>query len=64
MGRAAPWLAYTNHHNGNRNRSALAFLDHPANLRYPNKWFVGQTPYAGASFALVFNEMHASGGET
>ena len=64
MGKAAPWLAYTGRHDGNGHASTLAFLDHPANLRYPNKWFIRQTPYACASFAFMFDQVYefASGG--
>ncbi len=59
MGQPAAWLAYTGHHDGSGNTSTLAFLDHPSNLRYPNKWFVRQTPYACASFAFMFDEVYA-----
>ena len=58
MGQPAAWLVYRGSHDGNGNRSTLAFLDHPANLRYPNKWFVRQTPYACASFAFMFDEVY------
>ncbi|MCY4089564.1 MAG: PmoA family protein [Caldilineaceae bacterium] len=65
LGQAAPWLAYTGCHDGSGNTSTLAFLDHPANLRYPNRWFIRQTPYAYASFAFMFNEVYAfEAGET
>ncbi len=65
MGQAAAWLAYTGRHDGSGNTSTLAFLDHPANLRYPNKWFIRQTPYACASFAFMFDEVYAfEAGET
>ena len=65
MGQAAAWLAYTGRHDGSGNASTLAFLDHPANLRYPNKWFIRQTPYACASFAFMFDEVYAfEAGET
>ena len=58
MGQAAAWMAYMGRHDGSGNTSTLAFLDHPANLRYPNKWFVRQTPYACASFAFMFDEVY------
>ena len=65
MGQPAAWLAYRGRHDGNGNTSTLAFLDHPANLRYPNKWFVRQTPYACASFAFMFDEVYEfQAGET
>lgn len=59
MTAATPWLACTGRHDGNGNRSALAFLDHPANLRYPSKWFVRQTPYVDAGFAFMFEAVYA-----
>ena len=45
MGQPASWLAYTGKHDGVTaaqvtNDSTLIFVDHPDNLRYPNKWFV------------------------
>jgi len=58
MGQQATWLAYIGHHDGTGNTSTLVFLDHPSNLRYPNPWFVRQTPYACASFAFMFDEVY------
>lgn len=55
-GTAASWLAYSGKHDGTGNRSTLLFLDHPQNLRYPNKWFVRINPFACASFAFMFDE--------
>ena len=56
MGRSASWLAYTGKHDGTGDSSTLIFIDHPDNLRYPNKWFVRSTPFACASFAFMFDE--------
>ncbi len=56
MGQRAPWLAYSGLHDGTNDRSTLIFLDHPANPRYPTKWFVRNTPFACASFAFMFDE--------
>ena len=56
MGQPASWLAYTGRHDGTGDSSTLIFLDHPDNLRYPNKWFVRDTPFACASFAFMFDE--------
>ena len=56
MGQPAEWLAYTGLHDGTDGSSTLAFLDHPSNLRYPNKWFVRNTAFACASFAFMFDE--------
>lgn len=58
MGQPAAWLAYTGRHDGTGNASTVAFLDHPQNPRYPNKWFVRQTPFACASFAFMFDEVY------
>ena len=70
MGQSAPWLAFTGKHDGSGDpsggspsggraavpASTVALLDHPANPRYPTKWFVRNTPYACASFAFAFDE--------
>ena len=62
MGRPASWLAYIGKHDGvsagDSDSSTLIFVDHPDNLRYPNKWFVRETPFACASFAFMFDEEH------
>lgn len=57
MGQAAPWLAFTGRHDGSGDASTLIFVDHPANPRYPTKWFVRAVPYACASFAFAFDEV-------
>jgi Methane oxygenase PmoA len=56
MGQPAPWLAYVGRHDGSGDFSTLLFLDHPENPRFPNKWFVRNTPYACASFSCAFDE--------
>ncbi|HRW10521.1 MAG TPA: PmoA family protein [Caldilineaceae bacterium] len=56
MGSASNWLAYSGRHDGSGHRSTLLFLDHPANPRYPNKWFVRRDPFACVSFAFSFDE--------
>ncbi len=56
MGQPAPWLAFIGPHDGTGDLSTLLFLDHPGNLRYPNKWFVRNDPFACASFAFSFDE--------
>lgn len=56
MGHEAAWLAYSGLHDVTRDRSTLIFLDHPQNIRYPNKWFVRSDPFACASFAFMFDE--------
>jgi hypothetical protein len=56
MGKPASWLAYTGKHDGTGDSSTLIFVDHPDNLRHPNKWFVRDTPFACASFAFMFDE--------
>ena len=58
MGHAAPWLAFIGKHDGNDATSTLIFLDHPNNLRYPNKWFVRSNPFACAGFAFMFDEVY------
>lgn len=57
MGQATPWLAFIGRHDGSGDASTLIFVDHPANPRYPTKWFVRTTPYACASFAFAFDEV-------
>ena len=56
MGLSAPWLAYIGKHDGTNTSSTLLFVDHPSNLRHPNKWFVLKTPVAAACFAFMFDE--------
>ena len=56
MGQPGAWLAYAGRHDGTGDSSTMIFLDHPTNLRYPNKWFVRETPFACASFAFMFDE--------
>lgn len=57
MGQSTSWLAYRGRHDGSDNRSTLLFLDHPSNPRFPNKWFVRNTPFAAVSFAFMFDEI-------
>ncbi|MEZ4862116.1 MAG: PmoA family protein [Caldilineaceae bacterium] len=65
MGQAAAWLAFAGKHDGSGDQSTLLFLDHPQNLRYPNKWFIRIQPYACVSFAFMFDEEYAlPAGET
>jgi hypothetical protein len=59
MGKRAAWLAYIGAHDGSGAQSTLVFIDDPANPRYPTQWFVRNDPYAGASFALSFDEAYA-----
>lgn len=59
MGERTPWLAFIGRHDGDGAASTLLFLDHPENPRYPTQWFVRNEPYAGASFAFVFDEGYA-----
>lgn len=59
MGAPGEWLAYSGLHDGSGDRSTLLFLDHPENVRYPNKWFMRTEPYACASFAFSFDEEYA-----
>lgn len=61
MGSSSAWLAYTGLHDGTGNRSTILFLDHPGNLRYPNKWFVRRDPFACVSFAFSFDEEYRLG---
>lgn len=56
MGQPAPWLAFVGRHDGSGRASTLLFRDHPANPRYPTKWFVRNEPYACASCAFMFDE--------
>lgn len=56
MGKSAAWLAFIGSHDGNEEVSTILFLDHPDNLRFPNKWFVRNDPYACVSFSFMFNE--------
>lgn len=56
MGKAAPWLAFTGRHDGTGDTSTMVFIDRPGNPRYPTKWFVRTAPFAGACFALAFDE--------
>jgi hypothetical protein len=58
MGKRAPWLAFIGKHDGNLDRSTLLFIDKPGNLRYPNKWFVRNDPYACVSFSFMFDEYY------
>jgi hypothetical protein len=58
MGRRAPWLAFVGTHDGVDARSTLVFVDHPANPRYPNAWFVRSTPIPAVGFAFMFSEVH------
>lgn len=58
MGRRAPWLAFAGTHDGVDARSTLVFVDHPANPRYPNAWFVRSTPIPAVSFAFMFSEVY------
>lgn len=59
MGSSSAWLAYEGRHDVSGNRSALVFLDHPANLRHPTQWFVRRDPYACVSFAFSFDEEYS-----
>jgi hypothetical protein len=64
MGQSASWLAYIGSHDGvdgpdgtsGGGQSTLVFVDHPGNVRYPNKWFVRSDPFAAVSFAFTFDE--------
>ena len=56
MGKRASWLSYIGRHDGTADTSTLVFLDHPNNLRYPNKWFIRTDPFACVSFAFSFDE--------
>ncbi|MCS7060632.1 MAG: PmoA family protein [Anaerolineae bacterium] len=56
MGRRAPWLAFIGSHDGTADSSTLIFIDNPANINYPNKWFVRTEPFAAVSFAFSFDE--------
>ena len=58
MGKRSPWLAYIGKHDGNLDKSTLLFIDKPGNLRYPNKWFVRNEPYACVSYAFMFDEYY------
>lgn len=58
MGQSAPWLAFSGRHDGTAEASTLIFLDHPDNLRYPNKWFTRAEPFACVSFAFMFDEIY------
>ncbi len=55
MGQRSAWIAYVGrHHTGQC--STVVLLDHPANVRFPLKWFVRTTPFPVASFAFSFDE--------
>jgi hypothetical protein len=56
MGKAAPWLAYSGHHDGSGRAATLVFLDHPRNPRYPTKWFVRNDPFAAVSCSFMFDD--------
>jgi len=56
MGKAAAWLAFCGKHDGAGAQSTLLCLDHPQNVRFPNKWFMRIQPYACLSFAFMFDE--------
>ncbi len=58
MGKRSPWLAFCGRHDGNNESSTLVFIDQSANLRYPNKWFVRNDPYACVSFSFMFDEYY------
>lgn len=64
MGKRAPWLAFTGRHDESGRESTLLFVDHPRNPRYPNQWFVRSESYAGAAFALAFDEPYRLEPET
>lgn len=53
MGVSAAWLAYSG--GVSDQRVTLVFLDHPANSRFPNQWFVRDGEYVGVCFAFMFN---------
>jgi hypothetical protein len=56
MGRTSPWLAYVGLHDGTGRGSTVLFLDSPANVRFPGKWFVRNDPYACVSCSFMFDE--------
>lgn len=58
-GTAADWIRLTGTHDGSNEKSSLLFVDHPGNVRYPNKWFVRSNPYPVVSFAFMFDEPYA-----
>lgn len=53
MGASAAWLAYSG--GGSDHRATLLFIDHSANPRFPNQWFVRDTEYVGVCFAFMFD---------
>ncbi len=57
MGSVSPWLAFTGRHDGSGRFSTIVFVDHPASVRYPTKWFVRSEPFACVSFAFMFDEI-------
>jgi hypothetical protein len=59
MGKRAPWIAIVGPD------ATVAFVDDPANPRYPTKWFVRSTPYACIAAAFSFDEpLELAAGET
>jgi hypothetical protein len=56
MGRTSPWLAYVGLHDGTGRGSTVLFLDSPANVWFPGKWFVRNDPYACVSCSFMFDE--------
>ena len=57
-GERFPWLAYTATQDEVDDLSTLLFVDDPSNPRYPNKWFVRNTPYACVSYSFMFDEAY------
>lgn len=58
MGEPAPWLAYRSPETS-KLACTLVFIDDPGNVRYPNKWFVRNTPYPVASYSFMFDEYYS-----
>ena len=58
MGQESPWLAYVGLHDGTGRGSTVLFLDSPANVRFPCKWFVRNDPYACVSCSFMFDEAY------
>ncbi len=56
IGSAGRWLSFTGIHDGVDRASTLIFMDHPTNIRYPNKWFMRTKSFAAASFSFMYDE--------
>ncbi|PRY00890.1 PmoA family protein [Allonocardiopsis opalescens] len=56
MGVRAPWMAYAGRHDDHDRSSTLVFVDEPANLGHPVKWFVRTNVFACVCPAPFFDE--------